>query len=845
MARKKKKVLAAKNRLSGLELTVPNEITEATSRYPDVYFMHKTGALAGWEKRGERQILFRGRQDVQLLIEIWSPEIIRFRYAVDGPFLQEPSYAIAGRPREERVLVEVREVGNFVTISTGKLQCKVAKTDLLIQIYEADSQVLLLEEGLPFSARSTILNGLEYLKVTHRARKDEVYLGLGDKSCATNLRGQQLQNWNTDAFGFQKDSDPLYRSIPFYYSLYQGRAYGVFLHNSWRSHFDFDATGTGTTSFWAEGGEMDYFFLYGPGLTEVSRQYMELTGKPELAPLWALGFHQCRWSYYPESRVRELAAEFRERSIPCDAIYLDIDYMDGYRCFTWNKEHFPDPQKMIADLKADGFQTIVMIDPGIRVDPDYEVYQSGMEQDVFCQRSSGELMMGPVWPSKCVFPDYTDPRAREWWADLYLELYAKDGVSGFWNDMNEPAVFKVHHMTFPDNVLHHYEGHGGDHRKAHNVYGQQMSRASYEGLKKHRPEKRPFVLTRATFSGGQRYAAVWTGDNVASWEHLRLANIQCQRLSVSGFSFVGTDIGGFVDVPSGELLVRWLQLAVFHPLFRIHSMGNNVDGASEAEAEMVQEAERLNRLDQEPWAFGEPYTSLARTAIEFRYILLPYLYTYFQRATTLGDPMLKPLAFFDQTDKEALKREAEFIFGDHLLVCPVLKAGAQTVTAYLPRGEWYEFHRATPYLGGEKVRLRIRKDRIPVLVRAGSVIPTYPVQQYTSEKEIENVGLQVYFGTGDDSYWYVDAGEGYDYREGGYRQARFLTDASEERLLIRQEITGEFQPIANAYRLRIMGLPFEAVSLKVDGSETAYSQLPAKMVIVEVPLDFGELEVLF
>lgn len=847
MAKKNKKIkmVAAHPRLEGTSIAVPNESAEATSRYPDVYFMHKTGMLAGWEQVGDHRILFRGEKDADLLIEVYSPEIFRIRYAVNAAFSEAPSYALVEQEAKGRVLFEVREQEKYVSLSTGKLECRIARSDLHLKILEAGTETVLLEEAMPFSARSTIMNGMEYLKVSHRAQPEERYFGLGDKACSMDLRGQNLQNWNTDSFGFQRDTDPMYRTIPFYYSLNEGRAYGLFLHNTWRSHFDFDASGTHTTSIWTEGGEMDYFFIYGPELMTVNRRYMALTGKPELAPLWALGFHQCRWSYYPESRVESIAREFRERSIPCDAIYLDIDYMDGYRCFTWDRSHFPDPKRLISGLKERGFQTVVMIDPGIRVDPEYDVYKSGMEQEVFCRRTSGELMTGPVWPQRCVFPDYTDPQVRTWWADLYQELYGEQGVSGFWNDMNEPAVFKVNHLTFPDNVWHHCEGFGGDHRKAHNIYGQQMSRATYEGLKKHQPDKRPFVLTRATFSGGQRYAAIWTGDNVASWEHLRLANIQCQRMSISGFSFVGTDIGGFVDEPGGELLVRWLQLAVFHPVFRIHSMGNNVDGASEVEADMIQEAERLNRLDQEPWTYGEPYTSRARTAIEFRYILLPYIYTYFQRATTLGDPMLKPLAFFDQQDPEAVKRENEFIFGDHLLVCPVLRPKCNSVTAYLPHGIWYDFHRATPYTGGQKVRLRTRQDRLPILVRAGAVIPTYPVQQYTGELDIQYVGLRAYFGSLDENPWYVDAGEGYDYQTGGYRLAEFTTSGSGQGFRIQQRITGNFQPTASAYRLKIFGLPSDPVSLKVDGRETHFSELPLKEVVVELPLDFEEIEVLF
>jgi alpha-glucosidase len=275
-----------------------------------------------------------------------------------------------------------------------------------------------------------------------------------------------------------------------------------------------------TTTFWAEGGEMNYYFLYGPSLPQVSRAYARLTGTHELPPLWALGYHQCRWSYYPHSRVMEIADTFRELEIPCDAIYLDIDYMDGYRCFTWNREHFPDPKGLIDELRSKGFQTVLMIDPGIKEDPDYAVYQDGLEKNAFLRSPDGELAKGPVWPGFCAFPDFTDPEVRHWWGDLYTDLYQNLGVAGFWNDMNEPAVFHVHHKTLPDHVLHHYEGLLASHRKAHNIYGQQMNRASWEGFRRLQPEKRPYLLTRASYSGGQRFAAVWTGDNFSDWESL-------------------------------------------------------------------------------------------------------------------------------------------------------------------------------------------------------------------------------------------------------------------------------------------------------------------------------------
>ncbi|MEM9992329.1 MAG: TIM-barrel domain-containing protein, partial [Bacteroidota bacterium] len=424
-------------------------------------------------------------------------------------------------------------------------------------------------------------------------------------------------------------------------------------------------------SFSVEGGEMNYYFIAGPELLKVAERYTTLTGRADLPPLWALGFHQCRWSYYPEQEVRDLADTFRKLEIPCDAIYLDIDYMDGYRCFTWNKDYFPTPKKMISDLAEQGFQTIVMIDPGLRVDDEYEVYQSGLEFDAYCRRSTGEIMVGPVWPPECVFPDYTRPDVREWWGQLYHELYVEQGVSGFWNDMNEPAMFKVNIGTVPDDVMHYHEGTPCDHRKAHNIYGLQMSRATTEGLKQLKPEKRPFLLSRATYSGGQRFAAVWTGDNVATWEHLHIANTQAQRMSISGFSFIGSDIGGFAEQPTGEMMVRWLQLAVFHPFMRIHSIGNKVDGASEVEKEEVEAMERENRLGQEPWSFGENWTPLVKAAIELRYVWLPYIYSTFWQHTYYGTPMLRSAIFYDQTDEKLKDEEQIFLFGDQVLVCPI------------------------------------------------------------------------------------------------------------------------------------------------------------------------------
>ncbi|NIT58211.1 MAG: hypothetical protein GWN00_18865, partial [Aliifodinibius sp.] len=376
-----------------------------------------------------------------------------------------------------------------------------------VSFWDTDG-TLLCQDAKPFRRKDSIMKGVTEVKVTKEAPDDTHYFGLGDKITDDGtLRGHSFENWNTDAYAYELDEhrDPLYRSIPFYQALNNdGNAYGIFLDNTYRSHFDFDSKNKKTCTISADGGCMNYYFIYGPKLTTVSERYAMLTGTPELPPLWGLGYHQCRWSYYPEERVRELAQAFRDKEIPCDAIYLDIDYMDDYRVFTWDNDRFPDPKKLINDLKEEGFETIVMIDPGIKMDGDYHVYQQGLENDYFCKRPDGELMIGPVWPPKTVFPDYTNPEVRQWWGDLYEDLLADKGVSGIWNDMNEPAVFEVKAKTFPDNIRHHFDGHSASHKKAHNIYGMQMARASYDGIKKHLKSNRPFLLTRANFSGGQR-----------------------------------------------------------------------------------------------------------------------------------------------------------------------------------------------------------------------------------------------------------------------------------------------------------------------------------------------------
>ncbi|MDX1912277.1 MAG: glycoside hydrolase family 31 protein [Saprospiraceae bacterium] len=764
---------------------------------------------------------------VALRVSVWSAGIFRLRYSPDGVFQPDFSYSIDPSFEPEKVTVRLEEREGEYLLDSGALQVVVSKLDLKVKFYDQDDRVLCEDEG-GYAARRTIMNGWCEFIMEKKCHRKEVFYGLGDKSCGVNLSGKKFENWCTDAYGFGRDTDPLYRAVPFYYALHAGVAYGIFFDNSFKTHFDFDSQEKGVTTFRSEGGELNYYFLYGPGLNDVARSYARLTGVHELPPMWTLGYHQCRWSYYPESRVRAIAREFRQRNIPCDALYLDIDYMDGYRCFTWDQKAFPAPRQLAADLKADGFQTVCMIDPGIKEDPAYSIYADGVENNRFIRTADGAIAKGPVWPGFCAFPDFTHPDVREWWGTLYTSLYCHDEIAGFWNDMNEPAVFHVNHKTLPDQVMHHHDGHWCSHKKAHNIYGLQMNRASWEGLKKLRPEKRPFLLSRASFSGGQRFSAIWTGDNCSDWEHLQIANIQCQRLAISGFSFCGTDIGGFTGCTDGELYVRWLQLGVFHPFMRTHSKGQHSGGDFLLEEESDHSHpgnEPVGQLpvSQEPWSFGVKWEQLAKKAIELRYCLLPCLYSAMWLHTLDGTPVLRHLAFADSTDPKLLETERDFLFGEHILVSPIVQSKIQRQGVYLPKGNWYYFWTGQPAAG--ELFISVIPEEIPFFVREGAVLPVYPNRQHTGEPVTE-LTLYVYYKNGlETSHLYEDAGEGYAHLAGEFCLKIFETEGKNGNFSLRQRKEGTFMPAYGKVKVYLVGFPAFVRKCMVDGAEIPIKEI--------------------
>jgi alpha-glucosidase len=747
-------------------------------------------------------VYFNTDNSVVLKVTIIRDSLIRFRYTTKGYFSSDFSYAIDKNHSHGYNFLEVTNEANYYQIQTSKVKCIIQKAGMRVSIFDSYG-TLILEDELGFHWEESYEHGGNIVKMSKASKDGECFYGLGDKATQMNLKGKRLENFATDQYAFQKDQEPLYKVVPFYIGLQNKQSYGIFFDNTFRTFFDFCHERRNVTSFWSEGGEMNYYFIYGPQMEDVVTGYTNLTGKPELPPLWALGYHQCKWSYYPESNVKETTAKFRELKIPCDAIYLDIDYMEGFRCFTWNKEYFPDPKRMVAELAADGFKTVVIIDPGIKIDKEYSVYKEALEKDYFCKRADGPYMKGKVWPGECNFPDYTNPEVREWWAGLFKELISDIGVKGVWNDMNEPAIMEVPNKTFPMDVRHDYDGNPCSHRKAHNIYGTQMARATYHGVKRFAYPKRPFIITRSAYSGAQRYSSSWTGDNVATWEHLWIANIQVQRMSISGMGFTGSDIGGFAEQPSGELYARWIQLAVFHPFCRTHSSGDHGD--------------------QEPWAFDNEVIDITRKFVNLRYQLLPYLYTMFWQYIEEGIPMLKPLVYYDQTDIQTHYRNDEFVFGNQILVCPILEPNALGRRMYIPRGQWYDYWTNNFVSGGKEVWVDTKFDEIPVFIKAGAIIPKYPVQQYVGELEFDELTLNLYFKEGKEkSVIYEDAQDGYDYKKGRYSFLTFQVTGKEKELNIQLHKEGKYDTAYSQYKINFIGLPFKANSVEIDNEKVSF-----------------------
>lgn len=701
--------------------------------------------------------------------------IIRVRATHSGPLPEDSSWAVLPEALHSHIKVTPKSSQDSIGFRTPSLDVQLCRKDLLLTVRDLSGKIIQQD------ALASRFGGNSF-RVYKRMPIDEHYFGLGDKTGPLDRRDEAFTLWNTDAYRFQESTDPIYKSIPFFMVYRAGVASGIFLDNTWRTSFDFGKEYPGIYSFGSVDGPLNYYILYGPSPRQVVETYAWLTGPPPLPPLWSLGFQQSRYSYVPQSRVLEVAARMRADHIPADAIYLDIGYQDHNRPFTVDTKAFPDFSGMIAKLKAENFHVVAITDLHIANYPghSYYPYDSGMAGDEFVKNPDGSVYSGVVWPGPSVFPDFTRQQTRAWWGTLYKHFH-DIGIDGFWNDMNEPSVFNVPTKTMPLDVVHRINEPGfvtrtATHAEIHDVYGMENSRATFEGLKTLDPNLRPFVLTRASYAGGQRYAATWTGDNSSTWNHLRMTTPMLENLGLSGFAFSGADVGGYAGTPSPDLLTKWIEIAAFQPIDRDHT--------------------EIGSGDQEPWVGGPAQEGIRRRFIEERYRLLPYLYTVAEEASLTGIPIVRPL-FLDYPDAAPdrhpidtdITAAGEFLVGHDLLVAPPpFPAALDTYTIEFPSSDWYN------YWTGEKVRpstssaapapntpaqvqLSIEAKpelaTLPVFVHAGTILPLEPLVQSTNQTPQGPLTLRVYAGDNCNGSIYQDDGRTYDYKNGAYLRIKF------------------------------------------------------------------------
>lgn len=606
-----------------------------------------------------------------------------------------------------------------------------------------DAMELLEKEGHSAAEGST---GLKIQEIRALEKKDCIY-GLGDKMGCLNKRHYAYEMWNTDNPEPQEDNfKALYKSIPFMLVLKEKGAYGIFFDNHNKTCFDLGKESDNYYVFGADRGNLDYYFIAGKNLKDVITGYTHLTGRAPMQQLWTLGFHQSRWGYESEEEIRMIARELRKHDLPCDCIHFDIDYMDHYKVFTWNQETYQDGKNVVSDFKDMGIKAVTIIDPGVKVEKDYPVYEEGIKEGYFAQTPDGEIYINEVWPGDAVYPDFGNPKVRAWWAEKQKFLIDM-GVAGVWNDMNEPASFRG---PLPDDVVFTDEDRPTSHLEMHNIYGHNMAKATYEGWKEF-SGKRPFVITRACYSGSQKYTTGWTGDNHSIWSHIRMAIPQLCNLGLSGLGFIGTDVGGFGSDCTPELFARWIQLGCFSPFFRDHC----AKGCK----------------PQEPWQFGEEVLAISRKYMNLRYELLPYLYDLMRECELTGIPMMRPLVLEFEKDENVKNRNDEFMLGDRLLISPVVEQGAREKLVYLPKGKWYDYWTGEEKEGEQFFVRSAPLDVCPIYVKAGAVIPKYPVRTHVGKDKDDLLILEAYPGEG--SYiHYQDNGEDFQYQEGAYNEYR-------------------------------------------------------------------------
>lgn len=702
-----------------------------------------------------------------LELTILTPEIIRI---FQNRGQSSDSYAIEGEKRIKTDFI-VEKHDEYFELKTEKLIVKIYNNEK-IDIYDAQMHPLVIDyrgSRMPLDRQiddtqqklaeaeghQVAKNGAQdsrYYEVVKELAEDEQFYGLGDKTGFLNKRHYAYENWNTDNPAPQVESfTRLYKSVPFLIGLKNNHPYGLFFDNTYRSYFDLGKESNKYYYYAADNGNLDYYIIGGDDLKRVVENYTYLTGKTPLPQRWTLGYQQSRWGYSVSAKkVDEIVNKMRQYHLPCDAIHLDIDYMDGYRVFTWRTDTYDDPKEFINKLHQLGFHVITIIDPGVKQDENYRIYQEGIKKGYFVKAPNGQIYVNKVWPGKAVYPDFGRKAVRKWWSEN-CKFLVELGVDGIWDDMNEPASFNG---EIPEDIIFSDKDKKSTHSKMHNVYGHNMAKATYDGLKKA-SGKRPFVITRAAYAGTQKYSTVWTGDNQSLWVHLQMMVPQLCNLGMSGFAFAGTDIGGFGADTTPELLMRWIEAAIFSPLLRNHAA--------------------LGTRSQEPWVFGEPTLSIYRKYLHLRYHLIPYLYDLFAQESKNGLPIMRPLVLNYPNDSIVKNMNDEYMVGTDILVAPVIEEGKECRAVYLPAGEWIDFWNNVTYCGNRWILVNAPLDTLPLFIKKNTILPWADVKDHVAVEPVKEMTFRV-FGNHASYIHYQDNGTDFSYLNDEYNLYRIKVD---------------------------------------------------------------------
>lgn len=749
----------------------------------------------------------------QATLEVYflAPDLVRLSWQPGTP---PPAYALVWGEQPEPEISFYQD-SQSVMLKSSALQVEV-KIDGRVNFLLPDGSVLRQEltprrEGEAWTSR--------YLPA-----QDEILYGMGLHSGPFDLRARLHRLWGCDAGGnYEPNHDPLYMPLPVYMSVQARGSHLVFYENSFKGAFTPDDLEASRSAVEMEfsGGMLRYYLIIGAP-PDILERFSALTGRAPLPPLWALGYHQSRWGYKDEREIRAVASGFQEHDLPISAIHLDLDHLNGGRPFSFNPQLFSDVPALTRDLKQQGIHLVTILDPGVNVDAGFDMYRDGLQRGAFCRLPDGNPLAGILWMGRCHYPDFTDPAVRDWWGSYYPRTLDR-GVRGFWHDMNEPTSFVAWgEYTFPLATRHALETSPGDHLQARNLYGFQMNRSGYEALRKHAPQLRPWILSRSGWVGSQRYAWSWTADSSTRWESMRMNLTSALSLSLCGFPYCGPDIGGFSGNPSAELYTRWFQMAAFMPFFRTHSS--------------------IATPPREPWVFGEPYASILRNYLKLRYRLLPYFYTLAWQHTQDGSPIMRPLFWADWQDTRLWGLDDAFLLGESLLVAPVFEPGAVQRAVTLPTGGWYDFWRGsslpTTPPGADPIDLPAPLERLPLLVRAGTVLPMIEENSQSPTASFEGAELGLHLFPGGPlqvgiGKLYSDAGDGY----GSSRLDTFILSWEDARLLLTWEADGDYPFPYKNLALHLHG--YHAIQAWVDGERIPATGLravnrPFERVLIEV-----------